>query len=118
MTTGVFINYGGEDSHSYEALLYNELKGQFGEDQIFLDAEPIRAGADLELGTRPVEAGNESRCPGSGLLVHRSASTPERPACEWRSSRHVGHLITRRRTAVAIAMRTPVVSAPPASVLI
>jgi hypothetical protein len=42
----VFINYRGEDSHSYGALLYNELARRFGEDLIFLDAESIPAGAD------------------------------------------------------------------------
>jgi hypothetical protein len=45
----VFINYRGEDSHSYGALLYTELKGRFGEDQVFLDAETIPAGADFEV---------------------------------------------------------------------
>jgi hypothetical protein len=43
----VFISYRGEDSQSYGALLYNELKGQFGEDHVFLDAESIPAGADF-----------------------------------------------------------------------
>jgi tetratricopeptide (TPR) repeat protein len=43
----VFINYRGEDSHSYGALLYTELTRQFGEDHVFLDAESIPAGADF-----------------------------------------------------------------------
>jgi hypothetical protein len=43
----VFINYRGEDSHSYGALLYRDLIGQFGEDLVFLDAESIPAGADF-----------------------------------------------------------------------
>jgi hypothetical protein len=43
----VFINYRGEDSHSYGALLYTELARQFGEDQVFLDCESIPAGADF-----------------------------------------------------------------------
>lgn len=43
----VFINYRGEDSHGYGALLYRDLIGQFGEDLVFLDAESILAGADF-----------------------------------------------------------------------
>ncbi|MGH3792737.1 MAG: hypothetical protein ACRDQ9_18470 [Pseudonocardiaceae bacterium] len=35
----VFINYRGEDSHSYGALLYTELVRQLGDDHVFLDAE-------------------------------------------------------------------------------
>lgn len=37
----VFINYRGEDSHSYGALLYTELARQFGKDRVFLDCESI-----------------------------------------------------------------------------
>jgi tetratricopeptide (TPR) repeat protein len=50
----VFINYRGEDSHSYGALLYRDLTDHFGEDLVFLDAESIPAGADFanELLTR------------------------------------------------------------------
>jgi hypothetical protein len=44
---GVFINYRGEDSHSYGALLYTELARQFGKDVVFLDCESIPAGADF-----------------------------------------------------------------------
>jgi sugar/nucleoside kinase (ribokinase family) len=44
---GVFINYRGEDSHSYGALLYTELARQFGADRVFLDCESIPAGADF-----------------------------------------------------------------------
>jgi TIR domain-containing protein/uncharacterized protein DUF4062/NB-ARC domain-containing protein len=44
---GVFINYRGEDSHSYSALLYTELARQFGDEHVFLDAESIPAGADF-----------------------------------------------------------------------
>jgi hypothetical protein len=43
----VFINYRGEDSHSYGALLYQGLTGRFGNDLVFLDAESIAAGADF-----------------------------------------------------------------------
>jgi TIR domain-containing protein len=43
----VFINYRGEDSHGYGALLYRDLIGNFGEDLVFLDAESIPAGADF-----------------------------------------------------------------------
>jgi hypothetical protein len=43
----VFINYRGEDSRSYGALLYTELVRQFGEHQVFLDCESIPAGADF-----------------------------------------------------------------------
>jgi tetratricopeptide (TPR) repeat protein len=44
---GVFINYRGEDTHSYGALLYTELVRQFGEDRVFLDCHSIPAGADF-----------------------------------------------------------------------
>lgn len=43
----MFINYRGEDSHSYGAQLYLELARQFSDDQVFLDAESIPAGADF-----------------------------------------------------------------------
>ncbi|HEX5114670.1 MAG TPA: toll/interleukin-1 receptor domain-containing protein [Pseudonocardiaceae bacterium] len=43
----MFINYRGEDSHSYGALLYTELTRQFGADRVFLDCESIPAGADF-----------------------------------------------------------------------
>jgi hypothetical protein len=43
----VFINYRGDDSHGYGALLYRDLTGRFGEDLVFLDAESIPAGADF-----------------------------------------------------------------------
>src|SRR5262249_19026423 len=43
---GVFINYRGEDSHSYGALLHAELSRRFGPESVFLDAESIPAGAD------------------------------------------------------------------------
>jgi hypothetical protein len=43
----VFINYRGEDSHSYGALLYTELARQFGAERVFLDGESIPAGADF-----------------------------------------------------------------------
>jgi TIR domain/Tetratricopeptide repeat/NB-ARC domain len=43
----VFINYRGEDSHSYGALLYTELTRHFGDEHVFLDAESIPAGADF-----------------------------------------------------------------------
>src|SRR5215475_12887682 len=43
---GVFINYRGEDSYSYGALLHAELSRRFGPESVFLDAESIPAGAD------------------------------------------------------------------------
>jgi len=43
----VFINYRGEDTHSYGALLYTELARRFGRNRVFLDAESIPAGADF-----------------------------------------------------------------------
>ena len=43
----VFINYRGEDSHSYGALLYRDLIDRFGRDLVFLDAESTPAGADF-----------------------------------------------------------------------
>jgi hypothetical protein len=43
----VFINYRGEDSNSYGALLYTDLIRRFGEDLVFLDCESIPAGADF-----------------------------------------------------------------------
>lgn len=47
MERAVFINYRGEDSHSYGALLHRDLTVHFGEDRVFLDAECIPAGADF-----------------------------------------------------------------------
>lgn len=47
--SGVFINYRGEDTHSYGALLYGELARRFGADQVFLDSESIEAGADFAV---------------------------------------------------------------------
>ena len=47
VSSGVFINYRGQDSHSYGALLYTELVRQFGRDQVFLDCESIPPGADF-----------------------------------------------------------------------
>jgi hypothetical protein len=44
---GVFINYRGDDSHSYGALLYRDLRRRFGRDSVFLDSESIPAGADF-----------------------------------------------------------------------
>jgi hypothetical protein len=43
----VFINYRGEDSHSYGALLHAELSRRFGPELVFLDSESIPAGADF-----------------------------------------------------------------------
>src|SRR5262249_17660682 len=43
---GVFINYRGEDSYSYGALLHAELCRRFGSGLVFLDSESIPAGAD------------------------------------------------------------------------
>lgn len=42
----VFINYRGEDSRSYAALLYEGLSRHLGADRVFLDSESIPAGAD------------------------------------------------------------------------
>src|SRR5215472_12074974 len=47
MGPAVFINYRGEDSHSYGVSLYTELSHQFGNELVFLDAESIPAGADF-----------------------------------------------------------------------
>jgi hypothetical protein len=44
---GVFINYRGEDTRSYAALLYRELARHFGDRRVFLDSESIEAGADF-----------------------------------------------------------------------
>jgi tetratricopeptide (TPR) repeat protein len=44
---GVFINYCGEDSYSYGALLYAELSRCFGPALVFLDSESIPGGADF-----------------------------------------------------------------------
>jgi hypothetical protein len=43
----VFINYRGEDSHSYGVLLHTELARRFGAEQVFLDAASIPAGTDF-----------------------------------------------------------------------
>jgi tetratricopeptide (TPR) repeat protein len=43
---GVFINYRGEDSYSYGALLHVELSRQVGPELVFLDSASIPAGAD------------------------------------------------------------------------
>jgi hypothetical protein len=43
---GVFINYRGDDSYSYGALLHAELSRRFGADLAFLDSESIPPGAD------------------------------------------------------------------------
>lgn len=45
--SGVFINYRGEDSRSYGAMLYHELARHFGKDLVFLDSESIDAGVDF-----------------------------------------------------------------------
>jgi hypothetical protein len=44
---GVFINYRGEDSQSYGALLHLALSRTIGSGQIFLDSESIPAGVDF-----------------------------------------------------------------------
>src|SRR5262249_57040365 len=44
---GIFINYRGDDSHSYGALLHAELSRYFGPDLVFLDSASIPAGADF-----------------------------------------------------------------------
>jgi hypothetical protein len=46
---GVFINYRGDDSHSYGVLLYRELSRELPRDRIFLDSESIPAGADFTV---------------------------------------------------------------------
>jgi hypothetical protein len=48
VTTSVFINYRGDGSRSYAALLYRELRQLFGDETAFLDSESIPAGADFE----------------------------------------------------------------------
>src|SRR5262249_34034703 len=47
VSAGVFINYRGEDSHGYGALLYAELSRRFGPELVFLDSASIPAGADF-----------------------------------------------------------------------
>jgi hypothetical protein len=47
MDGGVFINYRGEDSHSYGALLHTELSRRFGPELVFMDCVSIPAGADF-----------------------------------------------------------------------
>src|SRR5262249_26232619 len=47
VSAGVFINYRGEDSHGYGALLYAELSRRFGPEVVFLDSASIPAGADF-----------------------------------------------------------------------
>jgi hypothetical protein len=44
---GVFINYRGEDSHGYGALLHAELSRRFDPESVFMDSESIPAGADF-----------------------------------------------------------------------
>ena len=44
---GIFINYRGEDSYSYGALLYAELSRRFGPEFVFLDSESIPPGTDF-----------------------------------------------------------------------
>lgn len=46
MDQRVFINYRGEDSRSYAALLHLELSRHLGAGRVFLDSESIPAGAD------------------------------------------------------------------------
>jgi hypothetical protein len=43
---GIFINYRGEDTHSYAMLLYRELTRCLGPEMVFLDTVSIPAGAD------------------------------------------------------------------------
>jgi tetratricopeptide (TPR) repeat protein len=43
----VFINYRGEDSHSYGVLLHAELSRRFGPELVFLDSVSIPPGADF-----------------------------------------------------------------------
>lgn len=44
---GVFINYRGDDSPGYAALVYAELRRRFGRDFVFLDNESIPVGHDF-----------------------------------------------------------------------
>jgi len=46
---GVFINYRGEDSHSYAAMLHMELSRRVGTGLVFLDSASIPAGADFSV---------------------------------------------------------------------
>ena len=57
---GVFINYRGEDNHSYGALLYTELVRQFGADHVFLDVESIPAGVVIQ--ELPARCGRHGYC--------------------------------------------------------
>jgi hypothetical protein len=49
LQSGVFINYRGDDSHSYGVLLYRELTRELGRDQVFLDSVSIPAGTDFTV---------------------------------------------------------------------
>jgi len=47
MTGKVFISYRREDSSGHARAVYNELRGQFGPDNIFMDVDAIEPGVDF-----------------------------------------------------------------------
>ena len=47
MTGKVFISYRREDSSGHARAVYNELRGQFGSDNIFMDVDAIEPGMDF-----------------------------------------------------------------------
>jgi hypothetical protein len=67
---GAFINYRGEDSHSYGALLYTELSRHFGSELVFLDSESIPAGADFAVQLL-------ARVRGCGVLLRHEVARDE-----------------------------------------
>ena len=47
MTGRVFISYRREDSSGYARAVYNELRGQLGPNNIFMDVDTIEPGVDF-----------------------------------------------------------------------
>jgi len=47
MTGRVFISYRREDSSGYARAVYNELRGQLGPDNIFMDVDTLEPGVDF-----------------------------------------------------------------------
>jgi len=44
----IFISYRREDSAGYAGRMHEELEGRLGPDQVFRDADTLRAGQDFE----------------------------------------------------------------------
>jgi len=99
----MFINYRGEDSHSYGALLYVDLSLRFGPERVFLDSESIPAGADFtaELLSRVRRASVLLAVLGPQWLAVTDASGTPRIAdpADW----------IRRELAAAFALGTRVI---------